>query len=68
MVREETGEVLVEVSGAAAEEAHEVVVEAGPEEVVEVDVVEVVIAVVAGTLAVESGHAVDNTASSTVSA
>ena len=65
VVREETGEVLVEVSGAAAEEAHEVVVEAGPEEV---DVVEVVIAVVAGTLAVESGHAVDNTASSTVSA
>jgi len=65
--QEEAEEDLVEASGAAAEEVHEAVVEADPEEVVVEDVAEVETAAVAGTPGVESGHAVDNTANSTVS-
>jgi hypothetical protein len=65
---EEAEGALVEASGAAAEEVHEAVVEADPEEVVGEDAAEVEIAAAAGMLGVESGHAVDNIASSTVSA
>jgi hypothetical protein len=66
-VLEAAEEDLVEASGAAVEEVHEAVVEADPEEVVVEDAAEVEIAAVAEMPGVESGHAVDNTANSTVS-
>jgi hypothetical protein len=67
VAREEAGEALEEDSGAAAEEALEAAAEADLEEVDVEDAVEVEIVAVAGMPGVESGHVVDNTASSTVS-
>lgn len=66
--QEEAEEAFVEASGVAAEEDREAADEADPEEVVEEDAVEAGIVVVAEMPGVESGHAEDNTASSTVNA
>jgi hypothetical protein len=68
VVREEAEEALVVDSGAAAEVDPEAVVEAGLEEVVVEDAVEVEIVAAEGMPGVESGHVVDSTASSTASA
>jgi hypothetical protein len=68
VAREEAEEVLVEAFGAAAEEVLEAAAEADLEEVDVEDAVEVEIVAAAGMRGVESGHAVDNTASLTVSA
>jgi len=64
---EEAEEVLEEDFGAAAEEVHEAVVEADPEEGAVEDAVEVEIEAVAGMPGAASGLVVDNIASSTVS-
>lgn len=66
--REEAEEALVEDFAAAAGEVHGAVVEAGPEEVAVEVAVEVEIVAAEEMLGVESGHAADSTASSTVSA
>jgi hypothetical protein len=63
-VLEEAEEALVEVSGAVAEEVREAAVEVDLEEA---DGEDVETAAAAGMPGVESGHAVDNIANSTVS-